>query len=1742
MMDESDDDFKELCATFLQRVKKNGTKEVSGERKTQKASNSTETSKPKRTKPTATKSKTLQGPREKKTRSGSQAPRTKRQGAPKWQESKPAPPENGGGGAPASAVLQENVQNTQTEDARDSDSQPPPSHLTAMRPSPSKPRTAELVLQRMQQFKRADPERLQHASERCSLESAVEENLPKGPREEMTAGDGSGPWLPATESDAAVALALQQEFGQEQASLPDENLEETGLFFCQICQKNLSAMNMTRREQHVNRCLDEAEKALAPTTPRIPECPICGRPFLTLKSRISHLKQCAVNMDVGPQLLLQAVRLQTVPPEGACGTLASSFSHHAGGLKRRGATNQKELQRKRRVTKPEAPSEDLLVAMALSRSEMEQEAVPAALRLGNAFSERIRLGAGKKSRKRKAPVSPPPLLVQDPETTGRLTADRVAQLFAEEVELSSTPPLPTSRILKEELGKAGRCLRPPGGKQNFLWEGSALTGAWALEAFYTASLVPPMVPQRPAKALTQEPVLLPGLPDQPELGVQTPPAVPSAHPAGHGPRSPGPSASQREHQALQDLVELAGEGMNASPWPCSGGPASPGGVAGMDLSPTGLPLTGFIPPPQEEQLERGGQTSLTLSLLLADFRAMVNNPQLSDIQLQTDSGEVLYAHKFVLYARCPLLMQYSSGFLSGQLQPGRTTSCCPPARPDAPSCLRSGVQDPFLKVPEFLLELSGVCGTGAAGFGVSELVLLCEQEPDVMGSEDRPRKEKEDEDCESRAENFQELLRSVWIKEEEEAEASLKSEGCEEDREKVDEAEMEEIYEFAATQRKLLRGESTPEVKEETDRFGEDGPFSAQISLSVQVHEQPENAEEMELCDQRRDEAPVKWKSVGPSTPLRLKGHGADVETAGSPEEALGRPGSSRPSRGGRTGRKEGAFWCSAAAAAEQPFSSTPRRCPEPSQTTSELQEDDGTATRKGEESPCTPAHRQSPPLRPCLSKLLQGRSPGRPRPCPRPHHTGQSPSGASRAASQDSPSKQRRGRSLCKLLKDPGLQKGKERGSLLECRNKGALVSPEKSPSIDLTQSKPGHLSSRSQNTPSSKNREDEIILLLDSDEELELEQTKTKSVLDGPLEERKVLEVSTKSSELFSVIDVDADQDSFQSPPRREAELLCGEERPPGSQGSGEGRGTPQLFCDPESGPEEDSTTDASWLVPATPLASRSRDSSSQTQITGLRSRALVDHMAQFKPWASLENRDRPEAANTCSIARPQMSPPHLGPIIAGSPDSRGPCSPHPGRLQHFALLAACPISGGRADSTGQLRKRSPLGPSLLNQATASEVVEVEDSEDEREVANSSPLPDNDPPIPVDDCHWHMEPLSPIPIDRLNLELTGPLSTSSPSGYGHSPALSGTTPNRGSLAAQRKAPEKSPRAGSPGSSRQSFLNSALWDHWDEKEQTSPELLPAAQTPSADEAQKSEGLETPKGAHWKNLPPKVPITPMPRYSIMETPVLKKELDRFGVRPLPKRQMVLKLKEIFQYTHQTLESDSENESQSSRVLLEAPHSQTQASKTSKGSSHQENPPGGSLPPMSREEPPGPDGDVQLPASQESVASSVDSSDGSFNSQSSSFEFGVALESAGDEEGQEEISASQTAAQAAATEEAVRRYIRSRPALYRKVLLYQPFELAELQAELKQHGIRMALGKLLDFLDAHCITFTTSAARKEKLQRKRRQPVGKKKRGRAAGRSAPPHPRPSAACERLQPPSASQDSTGVSGPGDHISPP
>lgn len=50
--------------------------------------------------------------------------------------------------------------------------------------------------------------------------------------------------------------------------------------------------------------------------------------------------------------------------------------------------------------------------------------------------------------------------------------------------------------------------------------------------------------------------------------------------------------------------------------------------------------------------------------------------------------------------------------------------------------------------------------------------------------------------------------------------------------------------------------------------------------------------------------------------------------------------------------------------------------------------------------------------------------------------------------------------------------------------------------------------------------------------------------------------------------------------------------------------------------------------------------------------------------------------------------------------------------------------------------------------------------------------------------------------------------------------------------------------------------------------------------------------------------------------------------SRFGVRPLPKKQMVLKLKEIHQYTHQLQSSESEEETSGPQRPPNASNSQS----------------------------------------------------------------------------------------------------------------------------------------------------------------------------------------------------------------------
>uniref|UniRef100_A0A672QD22 Structure-specific endonuclease subunit SLX4 n=1 Tax=Sinocyclocheilus grahami TaxID=75366 RepID=A0A672QD22_SINGR len=224
-----------------------------------------------------------------------------------------------------------------------------------------------------------------------------------------------------------------------------------------------------------------------------------------------------------------------------------------------------------------------------------------------------------------------------------------------------------------------------------------------------------------------------------------------------------------------------------------------------------------------------------------------------------------------------------------------------------------------------------------------------------------------------------------------------------------------------------------------------------------------------------------------------------------------------------------------------------------------------------------------------------------------------------------------------------------------------------------------------------------------------------------------------------------------------------------------------------------------------------------------------------------------------------------------------------------------------------------------------------------------------------------------------------------------------------------------------------------------------------------------------------------VPITPMPGFSNMDTPELKNRLNRFGVRPLPKKQMVLKLREIHQYTHQLQSSESEEETSGPQRPPNASNSQSA--------------------PLSFKQPAAPPAvsPVKLPPSEEdellsaSQNSNTSSTFNPFLFPRSNPELCVSEDDDSDSEG---ITASQAVVREKDKLLAVRQFIRSDPKLYTRVLQYQPLSLAELRSSLKAAGIRLGAAKLLDFLDSQCITFSTAKqACNAKKKRKAAKPNG-----------------------------------------------
>uniref|UniRef100_H3B0A2 Structure-specific endonuclease subunit SLX4 n=1 Tax=Latimeria chalumnae TaxID=7897 RepID=H3B0A2_LATCH len=1392
-----------------------------------------------------------------------------------------------------------------------------------------------------------------------------------------------------------------------------------------------------------------------------------------------------------------------------------STNSHPGGSKRKGSTKQKEPSKRQKTSRAGLMDEDMMVAMAMSRSLLEQEkqgqaetASAVTIKSENVFPIKYKPGTEKKRRKKKEEDAPPPLLlVQDAEATFRQIQNRMANLLlVQEVELPGTPQLLVSKLL--EGGAVDQALYHPATerKHGGLWECSTLcnNNHYIPELYYTTELVPPIISQRSAKSSN--------LPNsgsiESSVGVQRGETL-----GFHDDcclENESVSRSQQDREALHDLMELAEEGLTLTQWN-----HLPPQEKRNDIMPSGfVPLTKSVFPCKKKKKKKKKKFKLLLHKLATDLRGMVNNPHLSDVQLQMDCGEVMYAHMFVLYARCPQLVQevHSEGFLveeDGNLRTRRLLLS--EVTTEAVCVFLQYLYTASIEVPPRLLpEVQAL----AVRFNMNELVDLCEdrsgkeaENSPVIDSEDELSLEEEElEHCENRKENFQELLRSMWFDEEEEFDhLELKSEAQEDDEvqedDKVAEEELDEIYEFAATQRKMVKVHDDTDIKNTeavSNTETEDEPKDDK--QKGKVYEDIGYQETKKVCRASHLE-----KNVGDTSKSLCQENKMDlsvnIESKYIQEESV----SVNSQRGSdKKDDKELHFNFN------RVFSETWSEFSKLSQQNAQasVPSIQGFLSQK-----CV-----SPVIDLCESPPLNQYEPSLPsvelsevlhRPNDKPSTSPESQPSVEEDVKKMSPipfldknihylEDNRASYRAC-IKNEDDKSSGSFESSQLKTRSSEKLLS------VNLDGEQVCHmpsLFSREPQCSSPSSKEDDIILLLDSDEELEDNECFiAKRTIDiQTIKHDNLLSISVNVEETKPPDNHLTESDKVSSSNKEKKSLKVCHASCMNVKDDLARESKPSLSTEHDLSFEE-SNVETSWLVPATPLSTQYRHDSTQS---------LSSCFSQYQKIKKTRLFEK-TAGNEVSVINSTNS--NSKTCFKGSIPGKQPDSSTQTSMDSLDLKNKGPSF---TNLTSQKAEITSL-PSVEKESLDSFKFEVEDSEEEAPEAvsllsNESFQLENDPPIPFDEdfCSAPEYPQEQedkgMESDTVGLKNKKSLSPISKVGRTEDEGLRTsvrTLEIRGSTPILGKAKHSTMFIPSPNhrpfgiippeEKHLSFFDSMVLDDWDGEDEV-PGILPLSQRISAvPPTQRAKELKTPVAIdHKKNKGPVVPITPMPTYSDMDTPNLKQELSRFGVRPLPKRQMILKLKEIHQYTHQVMSSDSEEEIPSSQPPVEKKKSgQERKEETQTVLSPSKSP-------LKNRTGDSEDAE-QLSASQGSTTSSTAGSEDSFASQSSSTnEFENAFVS-GDEDEDDGITPSQAARCEADKLEAARQYLLSNPRLYSKILLYQPFELAQLQAELKENGIRIAMGKLLDFLDTHCITFTTAAARKEKQERKRQR--GIKKRGR-----------------------------------------
>ncbi|KAH3832456.1 structure-specific endonuclease subunit SLX4-like isoform X2 [Dreissena polymorpha] len=400
---------------------------------------------------------------------------------------------------------------------------------------------------------------------------------------------------------------------------------------CQVCSKDLSHMNSTRRLQHVNRCMDRQEEGekceekgrqlLQAARNLVLDCPICGKVCNTELSRKNHLKKCCVDQGVSTDRMLQLVRDQELERETslAAGVIPPAL---------RSKLPKAPAAKKRKLKEPKSQfEEDVQVALAMS-SSLAGHAV-------TEVTDRGHVGRNKKGKTKEVLYTL--LLTTEDERLARIQ-QRVSSLLSQQPCLARSADMLPSSSLCVPSPTPGASLWGRGG-------GELLP----LEQYYVGALMPPVT----LGALATGPRMQP-LTTGPDIVLRE----------SEVSVAPGVDDITASTQTAVVLAELAGDSQVG----CNLSRSQPrGAVSGFeraqgshdlplagDCSQRDLGTSGFCV--QKLVLKSEDQARL-IQGLCQELSSLLNNPEFSDVKVQSTEGVIFHAHRAVLGVRCRKLIE-----------------------------------------------------------------------------------------------------------------------------------------------------------------------------------------------------------------------------------------------------------------------------------------------------------------------------------------------------------------------------------------------------------------------------------------------------------------------------------------------------------------------------------------------------------------------------------------------------------------------------------------------------------------------------------------------------------------------------------------------------------------------------------------------------------------------------------------------------------------------------------------------------------------------------------------------------------------------------------------------------------------------------------------------------------------------------------------------------------------------------